>query len=133
MTRSDYQRDYRQQYKQQAKRVNLTYSLSEHRQIARAAKAAGLPVASYVKQLSLGEAAAMRDLPEDLREQLADLDRVIRTIANNVNQMARHSHRIGHVLDEQEVFLNIHALSGELQKVITKAARGASSSEDDLP
>lgn len=53
MTRSDYQRDYRQQYKQQAKRVNLTYSLSEHRQIARAAKAAGLPVASYVKQLSV--------------------------------------------------------------------------------
>lgn len=133
MTRSDYQRDYRQQYKQQAKRVNLTYSLSEHRQIARAAKAAGLPVASYVKQLSLGEAAAMRDLPEDLREQLADLDRVIRTIANNVNQMARHSHRIGHVLDEQEVFLNLHALSQELRRAITKAAKGASSSEDDLP
>lgn len=133
MTRSEYQREYRQQYKQQVKRVNLTYSLSEHRQIARAANAAGVPVASFVKQLSLGEAGRSRDLPEDLREQLADLDRVVRTIANNVNQMARHSHRIGHVLDEQEVFLNIHALQTQLEQVIRKATQAGDASQDDLP
>ncbi len=62
--------------------------------------------------------------PDEIAEQLADLERVIRTVANNVNQMARHSNRIAHVLDEQELFLHIHALQTELRTVITRATSG---------
>jgi predicted DNA-binding ArsR family transcriptional regulator len=124
MTREQYQRDYRQQYKDHAKRVNLTFSLPEYRQIARAAKNAGSPVAAYVKRLALEAHDGRQTAPDELSEQLADLERVIRTIANNVNQMARHSHRIAHVLDEQEVFLHIHALQSELKTAITRATSG---------
>jgi len=94
MTREHYQRDYRQQYKDQAKRVNLTFSLPEYRSIARGAKTSGLPVAAYVKRLALSAHDRRAETPEELAEQLAELERVIRTIANNVNQMARHSNRI---------------------------------------
>lgn len=124
MTREQYQRDYRQQYRDHAKRVNLTFSLAEYRGVARSARDAGLPVAAYVKRLALAAHEGHSALPEELAEQLADLERVIRTIANNVNQMARHSNRIAHVLDEQEVFLHIASLQSELKEAITRAASG---------
>jgi uncharacterized protein YutE (UPF0331/DUF86 family) len=121
MARENYQRDYRQQYKDHAKRVNLTFSLAEYRGISRAAKDAGSPVAAYVKRLALQAHEGRNTAPDEVAEQLAELERVIRTVANNVNQMARHSNRIAHVLDEQEVFLHIHALQTELRNVITRA------------
>ena len=124
MTREQYQRDYRQQYKAHAKRVNLTFSLAEHRGLSRAAKASGLPVAAYVKRLALEAHDGRVETPDELAEQLADLERVIRTIANNVNQMARHSNRIAHVLDEQEVFLHIASLQTELRAAVARAATG---------
>tara|TARA_R100000935_G_scaffold57366_1_gene91171 strand:+ start:4071 stop:4484 length:414 start_codon:yes stop_codon:yes gene_type:complete len=124
MTREQYQRDYRQQYKDHAKRVNLTFSLSEYRAISRGAKDAGSPVAAYVKRLALEAHEGRSSAPDEIAEQLADLERVIRTVANNVNQMARHSNRIAHVLDEQELFLHIHALQTELRNVITRATSG---------
>jgi len=130
MTREHYQRDYRQQYKDQAKRVNLTFSLPEYRSIARGAKTSGLPVAAYVKRLALSAHDRRAETPEELAEQLADLERVIRTIANNVNQMARHSNRIAHVLDEQEVFLHIAQLQEELRAAVTRAATGQGESPD---
>lgn len=133
MDRSEYQKQYRQEYKDHAKRVNLTFTLPEYRSLSRAADACGLPVASYVKRSALQtHHGGSPSAPEALAEQLADLDRVIRTIANNVNQMARHSNRIAHVLDEQEVFLHIHSLQRELQAAIARAATGtASASPDD--
>jgi hypothetical protein len=129
MTRDQYQRDYRQQYKDHAKRVNLTFSLSEYRGIARSAKDAGVPVAAYVKRLALQAHDGHSPAPEELTRQLADLERVIRTIANNVNQMARRSNRIAHVLDAQEVFLHIHALQSELKASIARASSGLGSSK----
>lgn len=129
MTRDQYQRDYRQQYKDHAKRVNLTFSLSEYRGIARNAKDAGVPVAAYVKRLALDAESGRAPVPEDLTQQLADLERVIRTIANNVNQMARHSNRIAHVLDAQEVFLHIHTLQTELKASIARVSSGLSNAQ----
>lgn len=127
MDRDAYQREYRQKYKDQAKRVNLTFGVSEYRSIARAATSSGDPVAAYVKRMALAahQGTAEASVPEDVLEELADLSRVVRTIANNVNQMARHSNRIGQVLDEQEVFLHIQQLETELRRVVVDASQGA--------
>ncbi len=130
MDRSEYLREYRQNYKAHAKRVNLTFGLSEYRVIAHAAKAEGIPLAAFLKRLALQSLEGVgAEAPAELAEQLADLERVIRTIANNVNQMARHSNRIAHVLDEQEVFLHIAALQDELRMAVARAASCATSEE----
>ena len=82
MDRNDYQRQYRQEYKDHAKRVNLTFSMAEYRGVARAAKTAGIPVTAYVKRLAMQAHEGRAETPDDVAEQLAELDRVIRTIAN---------------------------------------------------
>lgn len=123
MDRSEYLKAYRQKYRDHAKRVNLTFDLPEYRSLSRAAKAEGIPLAAMVKRLALQSLpGAQADAPGVLTDELAELDRVIRTIANNVNQMARHSNRIAHVLDEQEVFLHIAALQDELKRSVARAA-----------
>ena len=123
MDRTEYLRQYRQKYRDHAKRVNLTFDLSEYRSLSRAAKTEGIPLAALVKRLALQSLpGAQADAHGALADELAELDRVIRTIANNVNQMARHSNRIAHVLDEQEVFLHIAALQDELKRSVARAA-----------
>ncbi len=133
MTNRDaYQKQYRQSYKDQARRVNLTLSLAEHRSVARAAKSAGEPLSAYMKRRAMQAHHDQLDakLPEELLEQLADLDRVIRTIANNVNQMARHSNRIRQVLDDTQPFLYIQKLEAELKRAIASCASAESGADD---
>lgn len=132
-TRDDYQKHYRQTYKDQAKRVNLTLSLVEHRSMLRAAKAAGEPLAGYVKRRALEahNSQLNAQVPEELLEQLADLDRVVRTIANNVNQMARHSNRVRQVLDDTQPFLYIQSLEAELRRAIAAASQASSDPHED--
>jgi len=129
MDRNEYQKNYRQEYKDHAKRVNLTFTLPEFRLISKSAKTSGLPVTAFVKRLAMQSFHQNREAPEEIAEQLADLERVIRTIANNVNQMARHSNRIGQVLDEQEVFLHIRDLELELKDAISRAASQGNTSQ----
>lgn len=94
MTRSDYQRAYRQSHKAHAKRVSLTLSMSEYRRVQKLASGDGVALATFLKHRAFAALEKRPELPAEIVAQLADLDRVIRNIANNVNQMARYSHRV---------------------------------------
>ena len=61
-------------------------------------------------------------LPEAVETELAEASRLIRTVANNVNQMARHSHQISRVLDENEPLLEIARLDKLLRQTLQKLA-----------
>ena len=50
-----------------------------------------------------------------VEEELKELRFLISNIANNVNQMARHSNQIKQVTDENEVFQKLH----ELEQLVT--------------
>ena len=128
-TRRDYQRDYQKEYQSRTKRVNLVLSASEHRSVKKAAQASGEAVATYVKRRALEahQGQLNASVPEDLLEQLADLDRTVRNIANNLNQMAHHSNRVRQVLDDTQPFLYIQLLEAELKKAIAAAAHHAKS------
>ena len=128
--RRDYQKDYQKDYQVRTKRVNLVLSASEYRSVRKSAEASGQALATYVKgQAMLAHQGQLETaLPEELLEQLAELDRVVRTIANNANQMARHSNRVRQVLDDTQPFLHIQALEAELKRAI-----GAAKQRGDKP
>jgi hypothetical protein len=123
--RSDYQRDYQKEYQARTKRVNLVLSAPEYRSVKKAAAHSGEALATYMKRRALEAHQGQLDaaVPEELLEQLADLDRAVRNIANNVNQMARHSNQVRHVLDETQPFLYIQSLEAELKKAIATATQ----------
>lgn len=100
--RTSYQQKYRDRYKSQAKRVNLTLSLSEHREFSREAKTHNLKIASYVKSLALAGLNNQAIIPPHLESELKTLRFAIRNIANNVNQIAHHSNMIREISSTDE-------------------------------
>lgn len=124
MDRSEYLREYRQKNKGRVKRVSLTFSASEYRAIETAAAAAGEKPAPYIKALALQAHHREVALPEAVEAELAELSRLVRTVANNVNQMARHSNRIARVLDDNEPLIEVAKLDGLLRRALEKLAAG---------
>lgn len=53
-----------------------------------------MPAATYLKRTAFAALESRPELPAEIAAQLVDLDRVLRTVANNVNQMARYSHLV---------------------------------------
>lgn len=124
MDRSDYQKTYREKYKDQAKRVNLTFSMAEFRSILRGANSSGIAVAAYAKRCALeAHHHKSASIPEEVLEQLEDLRRMVRIMGNNLNQMAKHSNRVGEVLDATEPFVYIQSLEAELKRTIAQVAK----------
>lgn len=122
MDRRDYQKNYQKEYQARTKRVSLAFTEAEYKSISSAAKTSGEAPTTYVKRRALEahKTKLQATLPEEILHKLADLDRVVRTIANNVNQMAHHSNRVRQVLDETEPFLYIQSLEAELKQAIAK-------------
>ena len=122
--RTEYQQKYRQDRKATHKRAYLVLTTAEHRELSRGADAAGMKLAAYVKRLAMaahsGSGAAL--VPEEVTSRLDELERLIRNVANNVNQMARHSNVIEEVLDEHEVFGHILSLENALRDTIADMA-----------
>ena len=84
-----------------------------------------MPAATYLKRTAFASLESRPELPAEIAAQLADLDRVLRTVANNVNQMARHSNRIGRVLDENEPLARVAELDALLRTTLKKMAKGS--------
>lgn len=92
--RSEYQKQYREKYKSRTKRVNLTFTNEEHRAFLRAAKAEGVKLSGYIKQLAFSGLQQKAHIPPDLKEELKTLRFAILNIANNVNQIAHYSNTV---------------------------------------
>ena len=131
--RNAYQRNYQKEYQARTKRVNLLLSASEFLELERGAGRKGEAVATYAERCALDAHRSKQSafLPEPVLERLTELDRVMRTMANNVNQMARHSHRIAHVLDETEPFLYLRRLEDELRSALAATLRHAADAQGE--
>ena len=130
--RTDYQQKYRQERKETHKRAYLVLTNAEHRDLSRGASAAGMKLAAYVKRLAMAahSGSAVELIPEEVTSRLDELERLIRNVANNVNQMARHSNVIEEVLDEHEVFGHILELENGLRDAIADMAALADEKEN---
>ena len=109
--------------KGRVKRVSLTFLASEYREFETAAKAAGEKPAPHIKACAVQGLRNEVVLPESVERELAEVTRLIRTVANNVNQMARHSNRIGRVLDENEPLARIAELDALLRSTLEKLGK----------
>ena len=103
--------------------------LCEFAAFERAAKSSGVPVSAYIKACAMQAHEGRTEPPDIVLEELAELHRLVRTIANNVNQMARHSNRVREVLDEHEVFASIQSLQSAYEEAIRKTGMASAADE----
>jgi predicted DNA-binding ArsR family transcriptional regulator len=90
MTNTEAQNEYLKVYRTQytKKRINLTVSLDEFQAFAHLAKEYGRSVPEQVKRMALDRLHQAPSVPAINEETAKELTRLVRTIANNVNQVA---------------------------------------------
>ena len=114
--RDDYIKSYRQEYKTRTKRVSITLSNAEYDALEYVAKAEGKKVTALVKEYAFASLSDGLAMPTHLQEELKQLSLLVRNIANNVNQIARHSNRVGDLIadDEQSLLTHLKSLENEI-------------------
>ena len=111
--KSDYQRQYRREYSQRKKRISITVSNAEYDALAFTALGEQKKVTTLVREYALVSLSGGSRIPTGIKAELQELSLLIRNIANNVNQIARHSNRIQELVDDDENNLLLYLKSLE--------------------
>lgn len=122
--RKDYMRSYRSAYKARVRRVSLTLTKEEHARAERLAAGEGQPVSAFLKRCAFERIGKRADPPKELVDRLDGLISQVRGIANNVNQMARHSNRLKAGVEDAEVMLKLRRLEELLREFVSERAEG---------
>lgn len=120
MDRREYQKQYKEEYNKTVKRVNLTLTQTEYSYFKRIADKEGVKVGKVIKTMALAQLGKTFFQPAEIQKKLDDLIFLIRNIANNLNQIARHSNTIKIVLDENKVFSYIKSLEQSIKEHLRK-------------
>lgn len=122
MDRREYLKEYRKEYKGRTKRVSLTFTNSEYLAFEKAASNAGEKPAPFIKTLAMQSLHKSVKLPAHIEDDLATISRLVRSVANNMNQIAHHSNRVREVLDETQPLLELQKLDKSLRAEIERLA-----------
>lgn len=122
-SRKQYQARYRKSYRQRTRRVSVSLSLAEYARLERAAAQFSERATTHLKRRAFAHLDDAVLVPPELGERLQDLVFLIRNIATNVNQMARHSNEIQAVLDAKAPFHEVARLEAALRAMVERPVR----------
>ena len=111
----EYQREYRAKHRKTRKEVSVSLPILLHREFSSFAKKQNMSLAALMRDATDLQVRNAALKSQAVEAELRELRFLISNIANNVNQMARHSNRLKHVTDENEVFQKLH----ELEQLVT--------------
>lgn len=112
---SEYQRQYRAKHRKTRKEVSVSLPISLHREFVGFAKKQNMSLAGLMRVSTDLQIRGNTLKSRTVEKELQELRFLISNIANNVNQMARHSNRLKQVTDENEVLNKLH----ELEQLVT--------------
>ena len=114
---ADYQREYRQKAKTKQSFVTVAMSPEEHREIRCYAQDQGFSASTLLREATLHQLRGTQMRSQAIEEELRQLRFAVSAIGNNLNQLARHSNQIKHVVDEASVlrlFKDFHSMAQDL-------------------
>ena len=96
-----YQNEYRKKNAHKRKVVSVALPSDDHAEILRYAGLKNLNVSALLREATLHQIRGSQLKSKSLEEELRELRFVISNIGNNINQIAKHSNRVKHLIDEQ--------------------------------
>lgn len=103
-------KDYRIAYKSRAKIIKVALSNDLHAVLSQRAEAEGLTPTSLVRELVASGLSGDPRVPAVVAGELKNLERLVRSIANNLNQLAHHANTVRRVVDVQSIFQELKRL-----------------------
>ena len=120
----DYMKAYREEGRYTPKRVNITLSSAEYSTLKQRAKKEEKTVTRLVKELALVSLYERDNFPEDVSHRLNELAIILRGVATNINQMARHSNQLKQFSEQEALILKLRLLEDQVHDfLISKQLR----------
>lgn len=98
--------------------MSVTLSPDEFKQLEQMAKVEKTKPTALLKKLAFSSMNKKADFPLDVSVDLGELVNILRGVANNINQMAKHSNTIKRVTDESRLFTMLKAIEDENRKFL---------------
>lgn len=122
-------KDYFKQYQETRKRVNVSFSPDEFESIQKLCEALNIlgnkvAPATLVRRLTLAMLKGERLPDGETAQELRNLSFLLRNFSNNLNQIARNSHRVDQVIDENKVFDLIAGLESTVKDFVKNPKKG---------
>lgn len=121
--RKEYYKKYNQEKRKNLKDVHIYLTDDEYNYFEKVAEKEGLKVATIIKMMALIQAEKTYYLPKEIQENLNEFVFLIRNIANNINQIARHSNTIKALTDEHGLLSWLKQLEEAVKEYVKKETK----------
>lgn len=121
--RKEYYKKYNNETRKNLKDVHIYLTQEQYSYFEKVAEKEGLTVTSLIKAMALLQAEKTYYLPKEIQEKLNEFVFLIRNIANNVNQIARHSNTIKELTDEHGLLNYLQKLETEVKEYVKKETK----------
>ncbi len=113
--RKNYQKNYKEKYNKTHHSVNVTLSLKEYKSLQKFAEQENSKPTTVLKELAFAQMNKQTVYPSELLTLLQEHNRLVRSIANNLNQIAHHAN-IFHEVDKKTVFDHLRQLHIQIEQ-----------------
>ena len=107
---AEYQREYRKANAKRRKEITVGMPTEQYREFLAFAKRNKLSLSALMREATALQLRGSQLKSRNVESELKELRFLISNIANNVNQMARHSNTVKHVADDNAVFQRLSEL-----------------------
>jgi hypothetical protein len=118
MDRKEYKKNWQKEAKKRKKYVNVSFSKDEYDYIKKIADKEGEKVTPFIKALALAQAGKIDYIPKEKQDKLNEFVFMIRNIANNVNQIAKHSNTIKSLKNENGLLAYLKDLETKIKEFV---------------
>lgn len=118
MDRKEYYKKYNEERRKKIKDVHLYLTNEEYRIFRDIAKKEGLKIPQVIKSMALSQAGKTFYQPKEKQEKLNEFVFLIRNIANNINQIARHSNTVKELRNERGLLDFLRDLENKVKKYV---------------
>jgi len=121
MTKSDKRRAYEKDYWQKHRQITVTVPLAKYNKLKKRADTGGRKVGQQM--LAQSDSYEQGDYlpPKIVEGRLQEISLLLRNIANNINQIAKHSNTFRRVIGQKQIIQMLQRLEIETETLIRKA------------
>jgi len=89
-----YHKKYREDYKSKVKYITIAIPLEMYEELEKLSVTEKVKVSPLIRKMALAYMREQTFVPKTITEQLREFTLLIRSVANNINQMAHHSNTL---------------------------------------
>ncbi len=106
----EYHKKYREEYKDKVKYITVAIPVSMYDELEKLSEIEKIKISPLIRNMALAYMQQKTFIPKKIENELKEFTLLVRSVANNINQIAHHSNTVKHLVDENAFLLEIKRL-----------------------